>query len=157
MLVNKKQEWDIYEQQPGASNAENVSKNRQPNIALRSKCFITVIMVAIIAMFVTVQSEAIVRSGYNLVQMKAQLAKIDKENESLRLDIAKLKSPQRIQQIATSELGMVIPQNVYCATNTDVSKNQEQKTGKSVNEERNMAGQVTNFLNTGKAEASKGR
>ena len=80
MLVNKKQEWEIYEEQSVSANAASASESGRPNIALRSKCLMTVIMVAIIAMFVTVQSEAIVRSGYTLVQMKAQLSKIQKEN-----------------------------------------------------------------------------
>lgn len=113
MLVNKKQDWTIYQQQEVPSI--NKTKLIKPDIALRVKCLITVMIIASAAFFLTVCSEAIIRSGYELVKMKSQVVKLEKENELLQLDIAKLRSPQRIQTIATSELGMVMPQTVYRA------------------------------------------
>jgi len=83
------------------------------DVVLRAKCLITVMLIAAIVMFVTMRSEAIVRAGYDLVQVKSQALAMQRENELLQLEIAKLKSPQRIKSIATSELGMVIPQNLY--------------------------------------------
>ncbi len=115
MLVNRKQESTIYEQQQIPPVRRVAPKL---DIALRTKCLVTVILLAAIAVVATVRSEAIVRSGYNLVQMKSQTLSLERENELLRLEIAKLKSPQRIQSIAATELGMVIPQGVYCATNS---------------------------------------
>ena len=41
---------------------------------------------------------------------------LEKENEQLQLEIAQLKAPQRIQAVATRELGMVTPQNLYCVS-----------------------------------------
>ena len=41
------------------------------------------------------------------------LAASEQENERLKIDIAKLKSPRRIKDIATSSLGMEVPENVY--------------------------------------------
>lgn len=112
MLVNKKQDWDIYQQQEVPSVKKHSVK---PDIALRVKCLTTAVIAIFIAMFLTVCSEAIIRSGYELVQMKLQVIKLEKENELIKLDIAKLRSPQRIQSIATNELGMVMPQSVYYA------------------------------------------
>lgn len=114
MLVNKKQEWDIYQQ----LEVPSVKKRCLPklDIALRIKCLTTIILVAVAAMFVTICSESIIRAGYDLVQMKSQVAKLEKENELLQLDIAKLRAPQRIQNIASTQLGMVVPQSVYYAT-----------------------------------------
>jgi cell division protein FtsL len=127
MLVNKKQDWDIYQQQEVPSTKKYSVK---PDIALRVKCLTTVTIVIFVAMFLTVCSEAIIRSGYELVQMKLQVIKLEKENELLKLDIAKLRSPQRIQSIATDELGMVMPQSVYyaegVAKRTDL-KNEKEK------------------------------
>lgn len=113
MLVNKKQDWDIYQQQ----EVPFVKKKYlvKPDIALRVKCLTTVIIVAFVAMFSTAYSEVIIRSGYELVQMKLHVIKLEKENELIKLEIAKLRSPQRIQNIATAELGMVMPQRVYYA------------------------------------------
>lgn len=118
MLVNRKQQSDVYQQHETPPVIKCVPKL---DIALRAKCLVTVILVAAIAIFATVRSEAIIRAGYDLVQMKSKALSMQKENELLRLDIAKLKSPQRIQSIATAELGMVIPQKVYCAENSPKS------------------------------------
>lgn len=149
MLASRKQEWVIEEEQQTAlsSNAGLTRKNAK----LRLKCFLVVTMIAIAAMFVTIRSEAIIRAGYDLVQTKAQVLKYEKENEMLRLDIAKLKSPQRIQQIATTQFGMVVPQNVYCASNSH-----SDETGNST-PSKNVATTIMNILKSGTAEASKGR
>ena len=112
MLVNRKQHIDVYEEQLAPTIVKSLPKL---NIELRGKCLFTVLLIAAIAIFITMRSEAIIRSGYELVQMKSQALSLQRENELLRLDIAKLKSPQRIQAIATIELGMVMPQTVYCA------------------------------------------
>jgi len=149
MLVNKKQEWNIEQEQTALPS---IAQKSRINTNLRAKCFIIVIMAAVIAMFVTMRSETIIRAGYDLVQMKAQLIKLEKENDSLRLDIAKLKSPQRIQSIATTELGMVVPQNIYCAAN-NVKVIQDNTT----KEEQSLLGQMLIGLKASKAEASKGR
>jgi len=112
MLVNRKQHMDVYEEHLAPAVVKTLPKL---NIPLRGKCLVTVLLVAVIAIFVTMRSEAIIRTGYELVQMKSQALSLQRENELLRLDIARLKSPQRIQAIASIELGMVMPQNVYCA------------------------------------------
>lgn len=155
MLVNKKQDWELYEEPSTLSKTEHLPQISRLNIALRVKCLVTVIIATIIAMVVTVQSESIVRTGYNLVKMKAQVAKIEKENEVLRLDIAKLKSPQRIQQIATTQLGMVVPQNIYCAATADNAVNKQGNQTSSNVKDKTANSQATNLLTTGKAEASK--
>jgi cell division protein FtsL len=130
MLVNKKQDWDIYQQQEVPSVKKKCSV--KPDIALRVKCLTIVTIVVFIAMFLTACSEAIIRSGYELVQMKLQVIKLEKENELLKLDIAKLRSPQRIQNIATVELGMGIPQNVYYAERVSKSTDLNTEKEKSI-------------------------
>jgi cell division protein FtsL len=130
MLVNKKQDWEIY-QQP---EVPSIKKKYlvKPDIALRVKCLTTVTMIVIAAMFLTACSEAIIRSGYELVQMKLQVIKLEKENDLLQLDIAKLKSPQRIQSIATVELGMVMPQNIYFVESVPKNPNLNVEKEKSI-------------------------
>ena len=149
MLVNKRQEWDIYQDETVEKTAIHAPRL---NVALRARCLTFVMIVAAMAMFVTVQSEAIVSAGYDLVKTKSQVVKIEKENELLRLDIAKLKSPERIQYIATKELGMVIPQNVYCAANTV-----KQSGVNAAQKEKNIAGKIVDVLRVSKAEANKAR
>ena len=112
MLVNRKENWEIYQEPatPATKPAVRV------NTAKKSNCMLFIGVVAILSMLVTLQSAIIVKAGYELVQVKAQVVQKEKANDSLRLDIAKLKSPQRIQQIAMQDLGMVVPKTVYHAT-----------------------------------------
>jgi len=135
MLANRKQQNHVYQQQDTSTIIRSVPKL---DIALRTKCLISIVLVAVVAIFVTVRSEAIIRAGYDLVQLKSQAISMQRENELLRLDIAKLKSPQRIQTIATAELGMVMPQNVYCAENTP------QNVQPNADKAKNLFSQVVN-------------
>ncbi|VBB06226.1 cell division protein ftsl [Lucifera butyrica] len=149
MLVSKRQDWDQYAEQPVSIPAPAP----RLNVGLRNKCFIVVFIGAIMAMVITARSEAIIRAGYDLVQVKAQVAGLEKQNELLRLDIAKLKSPQRIQAIATKELGMVVPTNVYCAA---AKPQKNSAAGINVAEkEQSVTSQVANMVKTARAEASK--
>jgi cell division protein FtsL len=149
MLVNRRQDWEQYELQE-EPKVKKVSPSPRHNSGLRRKFVQILVLVAAAAMFVTVQSEVIVRAGYDVVDMKAQAAKLEKENELLRLDIARLKAPQRIQQIAVSQLGMVMPQNTYYA-----STNAKQSAGQTGDDK--ASSQVAGVFKFNKAEASKGR
>lgn len=95
----------------------------QPRRCLRTECVVSAIIVGLLAMFVTWGSSSIVKAGYELVQARACLTRVEKQNELLRLEMARLKSPQRIQTIATTQLGMIKPQAVYIvAKESNVAK-----------------------------------
>ena len=87
----------------------------KPRRCLRTECVVSALMIGLLAMFVTWGSSSIVKAGYELVQTRACLRQVEKQNELLRMEMARLKSPQRIQQIAMGQLGMIKPQNVYIA------------------------------------------
>ena len=95
----------------------------KPRRCLRTECLVSAILVGLLAMFVTWGSSAIVKSGYELVQARASLTKIENQNELLRLEMAQLKSPQRIQNIAIRQLGMIKPQAVYVAAKESSNSN----------------------------------
>ena len=80
---------------------------------LRSRCRVAFIIISILAMTVIVRSGISASRGYVLVATQSQAQQLEQENERLRVDIAKLKSPQRIKQIASEELGMVVPKKMY--------------------------------------------
>lgn len=113
---------------------------------LRTECLVSAILVGLLAMFVTWGSSAIVNAGYELVQARACLTKIEKQNEILQLEMARLKSPQRIQTIAVDQLRMVNPQTVYVAANDSSSK-------KTVSERTTEPVTVQQFLLFGDARA----
>lgn len=47
--------------------------------------------------------------SYTLMQEKRQVQQLQRENDNLRVDIAKLETPERVYTTATKNLGMVAP------------------------------------------------
>ena len=85
------------------------------NTRLRSRAQVLFIAFAVLAMAVTVRSGISASRGYALVAVQTQAQSLEQENERLRVEIAKLKSPTRIQGIAESELHMKTPTKMYFA------------------------------------------
>lgn len=150
MLVHKKQELYVYEQEAASPAPKIIPKADRK---LRVKCLTLVLIAVVMAAITTMQSAAIVQSGYELVKIKGQVAKVEKENELLRLDIARLKSPQRIEEIAVKELGMIVPKNAYYASAaTAATPAPAEPAG-----DAGVAEQLLGAIKLNKAEASKGR
>ncbi|MBO4401803.1 MAG: cell division protein FtsL [Selenomonadaceae bacterium] len=80
---------------------------------LRSRCRLAFVIISILAMLVVVRSGINASRGYALVATQNQTQELEQENERLRIEIAKLKSPLRIKQIAHDELGMDVPKKMY--------------------------------------------
>ena len=47
--------------------------------------------------------------GYEVVKTQQAVVQLTKDNDALDVEVASLKSPVRIQQIAEEQLGMVLP------------------------------------------------
>lgn len=114
MLVKRKEEFDYRRDYAAVETAAPARANSPKKLRLR--CVALLVLFAAMAMFVTARSEKIVSDGYALVQMKLQTEKLVKDNEMLKLEIARLKSPQRIKEVAINQLGMIVPQDVYFAS-----------------------------------------
>jgi len=115
MLARRKEEWDFYVEQ----TAPDISIKPQETFSVRpsrTRFFAIILSLAVMAMILTFQNSLIVKNGYDVVQIKSDISKLEKENEFLHLNIAKMKSPQRIQAIAVKDLGMISPQNIYHAS-----------------------------------------
>jgi cell division protein FtsL len=61
------------------------------------------------AMFAAWQHFQILRNGYKVEQLQHARAQEEAINRRLRLTIETLRAPQRIEQIATTELHMIVP------------------------------------------------
>ncbi len=83
--------------------------------ATRSHCQVLFLVAAVMALLVVVGSGVSASRGYALVATQNQAAQLEQENERLRIENAKLKAPQRIKDIAESELGMTVPKKIYFA------------------------------------------
>ena len=85
----------------------------QLNYLLRSRCRFAFIVISLLAMLVVIRSGISASRGYALVATQNQTQQLEQENERLKIEIAKLKSPGRIKQIARDELGMDVPNKMY--------------------------------------------
>jgi len=83
------------------------------NTQLRSRCRALFVLLAALALAVTAHSGLNASRGYALVSTQQQTQQLEQENERLKIEIAQLKSPQRIKNIATKDLGMTVPEKVY--------------------------------------------
>jgi cell division protein FtsL len=115
MLANRQQEIAYNPLQQQRVNKAATAASPRPDTSLKRNFMLLILLVIVAAMLITVQSQITVQAGYDLVQLKAQAATLEKQNELLRLDVARLSSPERIQQIASRDLGMVVPVSTYYA------------------------------------------
>ena len=83
---------------------------------LRSRCKLLLVLLSIMGMLVTFQSGRSASRGYDLVQIQQETTRLENDNERLKIEIAHMKSPQRIKAIAAQKLNMVIPESVYFAS-----------------------------------------
>ena len=90
-----------------------VSRRPKLDHLLRSRCRVAFVIISILAMLVVVRSGINASRGYALVATQNQAEALEQENERLRIEIAKLKAPSRIKQIAEDELGMDVPRRMY--------------------------------------------
>lgn len=90
----------------------------------RRRAILLCTMIAVLIAFPIAQREMIVRSSYELVSIKSQMNNLQKENEFLKIELAGLNSPDRIQAAATTQLGMVVPERVhYVQANPNYQEN----------------------------------
>ena len=88
-------------------------RSAQTNPRLRRQVCAVFMTLAVLMAFQICQRELIVRGSYELVATKVKVNSLQKENDFLKIELAGLQSPERIQQAATAQLGMVVPQQVH--------------------------------------------
>ena len=119
-MLARQREYEYYEEelQPQRIEKPAPPPKRRPtlNTHLRSRCFLLLALVCIRAMAVTIRSGITASRGYDLVKIQQQAETLEKENEHLKIEIAQMKSPERVRRIATEKLGMSTPKTVYFAT-----------------------------------------
>ncbi|WP_192868107.1 cell division protein FtsL [Calderihabitans maritimus] len=65
----------------------------------------------IIGLLLTYEYARLAATGYKITRVKQEIAALQSANEKLQLEIAKLKSLERIEIIATTKLGMEKPRD----------------------------------------------
>lgn len=115
MVAKRKKTYDSNARSESAEEASLTLIKGQPrlNHLLRSRFRVFFTVFAIFAMAVVIRHGISASRGYALVDTQNQAQQLELENERLRVEIAQLKSPQRIKQIAEEELGMTVPRKMY--------------------------------------------
>lgn len=117
-MIRRTSKINHAQQNPEIQSAEKsqlrlIKYHPKLNHLLRSRCRLAFFVISILAMLVVIRSGISASRGYALVATQNQAQQLELENERLRIEIAKLKSPSRIKQIARDELGMDVPEKMY--------------------------------------------
>ena len=112
---HKAQQNNLPQHSAATNGASLTLINGRPrlNHLLRSRFRMFFAVFSILAMLVVVRSGISASRGYALVATQNQAQQLELENERLRVEIAQLKSPQRIKEIAEDQLGMKVPPKTY--------------------------------------------
>lgn len=70
---------------------------------------LAVALLAIVGVVHVTSRVMVVRMGYELSKLDAQTTDLTRENDQLRLELATLKSPSRLESMARSKMGLVPP------------------------------------------------
>jgi len=98
-------------------------------------------------LFVYQRTEA-AKTGYSILRLQRELATLESEHARLQATVSTLRSPQRIERIATSELGMVPPRQRQLAAITTAPAVAQQSSPA-----RSLAQRLGAWLGLGEAQA----
>ncbi|MGI6066989.1 MAG: septum formation initiator family protein [Bacillota bacterium] len=113
MLVARKlSQEDRYQQYENNRQSSFRSKRRVKKCAAVEKLVITgcVILALAVGLLFTATQAMVTERSAKITQIKTEITDLQNANERLKLEIARLKSLDRIEMIAMTELGMVQPE-----------------------------------------------
>ena len=118
MLARREDDYDYaYAMQEAPDPRIEVPKEllirREINTNLRNCLRAIFFLIAFGAMVVTLLGGIGAKNGYTLLETQQTAEQLEQENERLKIEIAQLKSPARIEAIAVEQLNMQMPQNMY--------------------------------------------
>ena len=117
MLARREEEYDyeplVAEPAPQLEETKEPLIRREVNTNLRNCLRALFFLIAFGAMVVTLLGGIGAKNGYTLLDTQQRADQLEQENERLKIEIAQLKSPSRIEAIAVEQLHMQVPQNMY--------------------------------------------
>jgi cell division protein FtsL len=70
---------------------------------------LAVMLLAAVGIMHVTSRVLVVSQGYELSRLDAQSTELTRENDRLKLELATLKGPQKVEAVARTKLGMVTP------------------------------------------------
>ena len=108
MLAAERKRYS-YEQDYVFESDHSPKRNVKKKQNVKLKTVLLIVVGFVLGLTVILRYAYIVESKYQLESMKKELIKIERENQILKVQLTELKSLDRIESIATSELGMIEP------------------------------------------------
>ncbi|MGD0152662.1 MAG: cell division protein FtsL [Thermacetogeniaceae bacterium] len=109
-----------------------------------------------LCMLYTYQTTRIIALGYQTDNLQNSVNELQGENKQLGLKIAELQAPERVQQIATTKLGMKEPQEFMIAFSSPEQLSSQKTQVQAVSPKNSWSGRllavIPRFI--GQAEAS---
>ena len=107
-------------------------RKRSANVALDSSPMMWTVVYGIAALvafllIMMVMNAYSTKLGYEVVKTQQAVVQLTKDNDALDVEVASLKSPVRIQQIAEEQLGMVLPDSFVYSTKSAVTERNVQE------------------------------
>lgn len=102
----------IYEQEPVITRKviRRKAKSRKAGVMLAKIIVVGSVLLAVVTgLMLTATHAQITYRNSNIIQIKNEISDLQNANERLKLEIARKKSLDRIESIATKELGMIQP------------------------------------------------
>lgn len=126
--------------------------------ALKKCVLLTLVVLAgfALCMLYTYQATRIIALGYQADKLQNSVNKLQGENKQLGLKIAELQAPERVQQIATTKLGMKEPQEFMIAFSTPEQLSSQQTQVQAVSPKNSWSSRLLAAIPRliGQAEAS---
>lgn len=111
MLVAKKTEQRLafYDLQRARKKTAEKKRSRVRRAARKLGMLGTVAAAALVAILLVAHYTYVVQLTYQIDYRSAELRALQEEQQHLKLDIASLRSPERLEKIALEELGLKYP------------------------------------------------
>jgi cell division protein FtsL len=100
----------------------HVRKSAKPHSykLFRRRMLISAIVIVAIYSIAVVRSATLVNTGARLISLQQQEAQLIMKNNELKIEVEKLKEPERITTIAEKQLGMSVARNnIYVKAKTN--------------------------------------
>ncbi len=85
----------------------------------------------IFGLFYTYKHTEIIALGYEIESVKQNIATLQGENKRLELEIARLQTPERVEKIARTKLGMEEPEKILLAALPPEANPEPNRTGET--------------------------
>ena len=145
VVIEEPYKESAQQKQSAPSGRGRVVRKIKPNRILRDlvAMFVLVVVASTSSLHMIAWSSSVTNT---LRADKDVLAKLVKENEHLQLDLARLKSPERIQAIAKEELKMSVPKVDYRPTTKSIAAPTPQVQLPKQSATNNIVGKMENFI-----------